>query len=289
MDSEAKKFYITVGTNIERIRKKHKISAEELANRIGLTKKTIRRYETGEIRINMDRLESVANALNVPIDHLTSENVIPTNEIIVGENVKKIFATNIKKIREQRNLTQEQFGDKIGVAISTVSDWEKAKSLPRAGVIERISTEFNIHESQLFSDAAIFSKLEPMKNTVQVPIIGNISCGNGVLAYEDIEGYEEIPADWVEEGDFFLRVVGDSMTGIRIMHDDLVLIRKQCDVDNGEVAAVCIEDEIVLKRVFKKNGMFILQSENPNYEPIVCTGYDNAQIIGKLKKLIVNF
>lgn len=94
----------------------------------------------------MDRLESVANALNVPIDLLTSENVVPTNEIIIGKNIKKIFATNIKKIREQCNLTQEQFGEKLGVTISTVSDWEKAKSLPLAGVIEKISTEFNIHE-----------------------------------------------------------------------------------------------------------------------------------------------
>ncbi|MEN3133804.1 XRE family transcriptional regulator [Bacillus albus] len=220
VDHKRYDLYSIIGKNIETARKKCNISAEELADRIGVTKKTIRRYETAEIRVNMDRLESIANALDTSLDTLLLGGATFANEILNNN---------------------------------------------------------------------ILSQLEPMKNTVQVPIIGNISCGNGVLAYEDIEGYEEIPADWVEEGDFFLRVVGDSMSGIRIMHDDLVLIRKQGDVNNGEVAAVCVEDEIVLKRVFKKNGMFILQSENPNYEPIVCTGYDNARIIGKLKKLIVNF
>lgn len=74
MTEENKSFYKIVGENIERERKRQKLSAEELANRIGVTKKTVRRYETGDIRINVDRLESIAQALIVSVDYLTESS-----------------------------------------------------------------------------------------------------------------------------------------------------------------------------------------------------------------------
>jgi repressor LexA len=126
---------------------------------------------------------------------------------------------------------------------------------------------------------------------VQIPIVGNISCGNGIMAYRDITGYEPTPADWVRGGEYFYhRAKGDSMINARIMDGDLVLIRKQDDVENGEIAAVLADDEIYLKRVFKNNGTLVLQSENPNYPPVICSNRTNGyiKIIGKLKKIIIN-
>ena len=81
------------------------------------------------------------------------------------------------------------------------------------------------------------------------------------------------------------------MIGARIMDGDLLLIRRQDDVDNGEIAAVLIDDEIVLKRVYKTDDTIILQSENPAYKPIVVRPEDakNVRIIGKLKKVILKF
>ncbi len=70
MNNEKKSFYMIVGESIEKERKRQKLSAEELGDRIGVKKKTIRRYETGEIRINMERLESIALALGISISSL---------------------------------------------------------------------------------------------------------------------------------------------------------------------------------------------------------------------------
>nr|WP_259549216.1 S24 family peptidase [Heyndrickxia oleronia] len=115
-------------------------------------------------------------------------------------------------------------------------------------------------------------------------------CGPGVLAFEEIEGYEETPLDWLNGGEYFyLRAKGDSMVNARILDGDLLLIRRQNDVENGEIAAVAIGDEAVLKRVYKTNNNIILQSENPNYPPIVLDDKKNIRIIGKLKKVVLNF
>ena len=81
------------------------------------------------------------------------------------------------------------------------------------------------------------------------------------------------------------------MINARIMDGALLLIRRQNDVDNGEIAAVLIDGEAVLKRVYKTEDTIILQSENPMYKPIILKRNDmkDVRIIGKLKKVILNF
>src|SRR5690606_39970820 len=91
---------------------------------------------------------------------------------------------------------------------------------------------------------------------------------------------------------FYRRAEGDSMVGARIHDGDLLLIRKQPDVADGEIAAVLIDDEAMLKRVYRQNGLLVLQSENPNYPPIVVDPKNNPRnirIIGKLKKVVIDF
>jgi repressor LexA len=203
-------FYKIIGRNIEKYRKAKGMSAEELGNRVGLTKKTIRRYETGEIRILNDRVIAVADALGIDPTYLYEGTDIVEN--------------------------QDDF--------------------------------------------------------FKLPIVGAISCGNGVIAYEDIEGYEDVPRSWLNGGEyFFLRAKGDSMINARIMNGDLLLIRRQNDVENGEIAAVLIDGEAVLKRVYKTDDTIILQSENPMYKPIILNKNDmkDVRIIGKLKKVVLNF
>lgn len=134
------------------------------------------------------------------------------------------------------------------------------------------------------------SPLYEIPNFASLPIVGSISCGNGTLAYQDIEGYEETPKSWLNGGKYFyLRAKGDSMINARISEGDLLLIREQEEVENGEIAAVQIDGDAVLKRVYKKGNTLILQSENPKYEPIIVDGSKNIQIIGKLKKVVLNF
>lgn len=208
-------FYKLIGSNIEKQRKLKKISAEELGNRVGLTKKTIRRYETGDIRILNDRVLDIADALGI----------------------------DPKVLYEGTDL-----------------------------VFEPPST---------YATVGKFTSL---------PIVGSISCGGGVIAYEDIEGHEDVPASWLNGGEyFFLRAKGDSMINARIYEGDLLLIRRQEEVENGEIAAVLIDGDAVLKRVYRTDGTLILQSENPKYKPIIADGSKDTRIIGRLKKVVLNF
>jgi repressor LexA len=207
------------------------------------------------------------------------------------KNLKEIFSVNILLLRKSKNMTQGDLADVLGVGISTVSDWEKGKKYPRSGATEKISEYFNVSKSRLFEEAKSVSDLYEDANEISaLPIVGGISCGNGTIAYENIDGYEDTPKSWVRGGEFFyLRASGDSMINARIFDGDLLLIRKQEYVEDGEIAAVLIDDEVFLKRVYKNDDTLILQSENPTYPQITKTASDhqNIRVIGKLKRIII--
>lgn len=120
-----------------------------------------------------------------------------------------------------------------------------------------------------------------MPRMSSVPIIGEIACGVPILAEENIEEYVDLPEHI--RADFALRCKGDSMTGARINDGDIVYIRQQPTVANGEIAAVRIENEATLKRVYRNGGTVILQPENPAYSPMAFTGdaLNDVAILGK--------
>lgn len=197
----------------------------------------------------------------------------------------------IKQLRKAHKLTQEELAKILDVKPTAVSAWELGRNKPLMDKLDMMAHYFGVPISYFFEE----NQIKRSKNHihfVKLPIVGAISCGNGAIAYEDIEGYEDVPSSWLNGGEyFFLRAKGDSMINARIMDGDLLLIRRQDDVENGEIAAVLIDDEAVLKRVYKNNGTIILQSENPKYQPIVLqkNNMKDVRVIGKLKKVVLNF
>ena len=197
----------------------------------------------------------------------------------------------IKQLRKAHRLTQEELAKILDVKPTAVSAWELGRNKPLMDKLDMMAHYFGVPISYFFEE----NEIKGPKNHiyfVKLPIVGTISCGNGVIAYEDIEGYEEVPRSWLNGGEyFFLRAKGDSMINARIMDGDLLLIRRQDDVENGDIAAVLIDGEAVLKRVYKTNDTIILQSENPMYKPIILNKNDmkDVRIIGKLKKVVLNF
>jgi len=192
----------------------------------------------------------------------------------------------IKQLRKAHKLTQEELAKILDVKPTAVSAWELGRNKPLMDKLDMMAHYFGVPISYFFEE----NQIKRSKNHihfVKLPIVGTISCGNGVIAYEDIEGYEDVPRSWLNGGEyFFLRAKGDSMINARIMDGDLLLIRRQDDVENGDIAAVLIDGEAVLKRVYKTDDTIILQSENPAYKPIILRKDDmkNIRIIGKLKK-----
>ncbi|RAK21107.1 repressor LexA [Anoxybacillus vitaminiphilus] len=211
--------------------------------------------------------------------------------------LKQTISENIKRLMKERGWTQLKTSEVSGISKSTLSDYINCKTLINPGNVEKLAKAFNVKKSDIDpsfnmeSTGDLKRKSAALKFT-KLPIVGAISCGDGILAYQEIEGYEDVPSSWLNGGEyFFLRAKGDSMIGARIMDGDLLLIRQQDDVENGEIAAVLIEGDAVLKRVYKTNGTVILQSENPKYPPIVLqkNNMKDIRIIGKLKKVVLNF
>lgn len=109
--------------------------------------------------------------------------------------------------------------------------------------------------------------------------------------FEEIDGLEDTPSVWVQGGEYFyVRAVDNSMIHARIHDGDLLLFRKQDDVEEGHIAAVLINENVLLKRVFKVDGILVLHSENIEYGSILWTtnNQDTIRIVGKLKKIIID-
>lgn len=195
------------------------------------------------------------------------------------------MADKIKHLRKQFKLTQKDLADRLDVAPSAVSGWERGANNPLMDKLEIMAEMFSVPISYFFEE----TEIGDYGSKTLLPVYGNVYCGNSDVIFELTTEYEAIPEDWVKGGNyFFLRAKGDSMIGAKIHEGDLLLIRNQDVVENGEIAAVVIDDSIVLKRVYKQEDSFTLVSENPKYPPRTFKPDTdkNIHILGKLKKSI---
>jgi len=198
---------------------------------------------------------------------------------------EKDMAQKIKELRVANDMTLEQVADIVGVGKSTVRKWEtgmianlrRDKSAALAKALHTTpeylmgwSTEIEI--SNLF-------KIE----TKKFRLLGNIACGEPIFADEQMDLYVEAGANI--QADFCLKASGDSMIGARIHDGDIVFIRQQDMVEDGEIAAVLIDDEATLKRVYydREAGVLQLFAENPQYKTMRFSGeeLDHIRILGK--------
>ena len=196
----------------------------------------------------------------------------------------KTVGKRIKDKRESLNLTQDELAKKLGYkSKSTINKIEKgindvsqSKLMEFAKVLKTTPSYLMGWEEQ--EEIKNLTKIPKMES---IPILGTIACGEPILAEENIEGYFNMEKDL--KADFCLYCKGDSMINARIYDGDLVFIKKQPDVEDGEIAAVLIDNEATLKRVYKVPGRIILRAENPTFKPIELKENDmkDIRIIGK--------
>lgn len=186
--------------------------------------------------------------------------------------------------RRALGLTQKDVADMVGVAEATVSRWE-------SGAIANMRRDrINLYAKALkttptfimtgmdldASEPTIPSGFQPTPELSRVPRVGRIACGDPITAEENIDGYDDVPANW--HGDFTLLCEGDSMLP-RIQHGDIVAIHKQPTVENGEIAAVRVGNEATLKRVFVFADHIELRAENPEYPTIIRIGEEMNDVV----------
>jgi repressor LexA len=113
-----------------------------------------------------------------------------------------------------------------------------------------------------------------------IPLIGEVAAGTPILAEENVEDQLEIPAMiGADDGDYALKVRGDSMRDAGIFGGDYVVVHPVDDADNGQIVVAMIEDEATVKRFFREGESIRLQPENPAYEPIVSA---DVEVLGKV-------
>lgn len=193
---------------------------------------------------------------------------------------------NIKKLRQSLGLTQQELAERMGYSDkSMIAKIENGKIDISQSKIIAFAKALNTTTAYLMGwketpDIPLVDNILPIKKK-QLPILGDIACGEPIYADEQFDGY--VCAGDDVHADFCLRCKGDSMIGARIYDGDIVFIRKQSDVDDGEIAAVYIDGSATLKRVYKFPGKLILRAENPSYAPIEVTetNCDTVLILGK--------
>lgn len=188
----------------------------------------------------------------------------------------------IKKYRLERNLTLEELGAKIGVSKQALFKYENdiITNIP-LDRLKGLCMALNVDISDLvdlnWSNAKDISINGESK---KIPILGKIAAGTPILAVENHENY----FDTTEflNADFALEIQGDSMIGSRIYDGDIVFLRKQSYIENGEIGAFLIDGEATLKIFNKQADTIMLLSSNPNYSPIVLTPEKDNIVLGKL-------
>lgn len=190
----------------------------------------------------------------------------------------------IRKLRTEAGYSQEQLGFLLGVQRAAVQKWEcgKVQNLKRE-TIKKLADIFEVSPSS-FIDSDIYPDADnilPIPKFNKVPLLGTIACGEPILAQENVEGDVDIPEQI--RADFALRCKGDSMIDARICDGDIVYIKQQPTVENGQIGAVLIGDEATLKKVYISEGTVTLMACNTNYAPLVYSGekLNEIRILGK--------
>ena len=202
-----------------------------------------------------------------------------------------MFSKNLKYLWEKHGMEQIELANLLGRKSSaSISEWESGKYSPKIGVLSQIASIFHVELDDLMNKDLSFkpTNLIPIKQTKLIPVIGTIACGSPIFAEQNVIDTVAFPVELLPGGEvFFLKANGDSMEP-DIKDGSYVMIRKQEDVENGEIAAVLLngDEDSTLKRVRKMGNTILLEAINDAYEPYLVNEENPARIIGKAVKVL---
>ena len=188
----------------------------------------------------------------------------------------------LKKERKKYGLTQAELGERLGVKQQAICKWEKNESEPSSENLSTLATMYGVTVDYLLGR-------ETERNTPDVPynvlhLLSEVACGAPNFTEDNYE--ELIVSNMHNRADFCVRAKGDSMINARIYDGDVVFVRKQEMVNNGEIAVVAIDDGATIKRVYytPQEARLVLMPENPTHKPLVYIGEElnRVRILGKV-------
>ena len=203
------------------------------------------------------------------------------------EHKEKASSNRMQLLREEKGLNMKEVAAQLQLPYTTYRNYEQGLREPNSETLVQIanfyevSVDYLIGRSQnraihLYEKTTIPPGFMPLPEMAQVPLVGRIACGTPITAEQNVEQIVSIPAAW--RATFTLMCKGDSMAP-RIQDGDLVAVRSQPEVENGEIAAVRIGEEATLKHVYVYPNYIELRPENPEYESIIKIGPDMADVV----------
>ena len=198
-----------------------------------------------------------------------------------------MFCEILKDLRKRKKLSQTELGQKLGISKSAISMYELGERMPDYEMLKSMSEFFNVSMDHLYGKS--------VSRKVVVPVLGYVAAGIPIEAITEILDYEEISPSLIRDGSeyFALQIKGQSMEP-KISEGDVVIVRKQPDVDSGQIAIVCVNgDEATCKKVMKQANGILLQPLNPAYQPTFYTAEEIENIpitiLGRVVELRAKF
>lgn len=203
----------------------------------------------------------------------------------------EIVASTCERLNEAFNKSTLRQADLVkltGIDKSSISLYLSGKVTPKGDKLYKLSLALNVSPAWLSGFNVPMNEttlkntnIIPLPQRKNIPLLGTIACGEPILATENIDGF--VSADENITADFALKCKGDSMINARIFDGDIVYIRQQADVENGEIAAVLIGEDATLKRVHKYENKIVLSPANPMYDDLIYSGerLNEIKILGK--------
>lgn len=189
--------------------------------------------------------------------------------------VKELFARNVSRLRKEAGITQSDLSIKLGYARNAVSRWESGELLPRAESLEKLAKFFNVPKSVFFAEGGL-DQYASYGKMLNLPVVSSISYDKNkhLLIYDHIESYEFI-SDVNLQGCgeyFFFRALCDCILG-RIIAGDLLLIHQQDEISNGDIFLALINNNLILRRLFRDGTSLNLYSKGNKWSRITIENY----------------
>ena len=197
-----------------------------------------------------------------------------------------MFNQLLKKARKNKGLTQAEVAKKLYLSQAAYSKYETGASSPNPETLSKIAEVLEVPVSDLLGKRGDGAR----PGFIRVPVLGSVAAGIPIEAIEDVVDYEDLDADVFGDGEYFgLQVKGHSMEP-KISDGDVVIVRRQEDVESGEIAVVLVNgDEATVKRIKKAPAGVTLIPSNPAYEPMFYTNDEieslPVKVIGRVVEL----
>lgn len=182
----------------------------------------------------------------------------------------------LKEVRKKAKMNQTDLSKLLGVTQATLSGWENEKFEIDNGSLIKCSEIFNVSVDYLLGREPQDTAISTRKKGIKIPVLGRVQAGIPVEAIEEILDYEEITEEMASQGEFFgLKIRGESMLP-RMVEGDVIIVRKQSNVDSGDIAVVLVNgNDATVKKIRKTESGIELVPLNPSFD---IKYYSNAEI-----------